>query len=182
MFRCHCIFINTLKSVQTLIFYEPLQIFHSKFSQVHFRIVFIPCTIQPVCFCSFLALCILLLYLLICELHGSNSNVAAHFCSTVLKQYYRSAVVTNRRATRTLRAAPRYCKLILIALMQCVKRIILGCSCPGWKLSWLSIVVGGSCPRCLLSGSSCPDNTVVICKENFVQTIKHFSYTFLTYS
>jgi len=69
---------------------------------------------------------------MICELHGINSNVATHFCCTMLKQQYHSSKVLKRCAARTpIRATTPYTKLNLIACMWCVKRITLDASCPG---------------------------------------------------
>jgi len=45
-YRCHYIFINILKSVQTLILYGLFQIFHCKLSHAHYRIVCIARTNQ----------------------------------------------------------------------------------------------------------------------------------------
>ena len=79
-YRCHYIFINILKSVKTLIYYESFQIFTAQSSCAHYCVVFIPHThhTRLLVHCFILALDL--------WVHGSNSNVATDFYCSMLKQ------------------------------------------------------------------------------------------------
>jgi len=54
-------------------------------SYAHYSIVFIPRTHKTRFPRLFYVPCILIRKILVCELHGSRSQVATHFCCTLLK-------------------------------------------------------------------------------------------------
>lgn len=98
--RCRYIFRNILKSVQNTFLWAFS--FFAQHSIIHIlhHILSTP-LIKSVFFRLFLSSVHYFPKLLICELHGSNSNVTN---TTFAAVWWSSTVVPNRRATKTLRA------------------------------------------------------------------------------